>query len=56
MIERYYNNAIEQVFSECGKISNNSLLIRYNNDFSVLNLILDATLLGPIIEIMSLFV
>lgn len=38
MIERYYNNAIEQVFNECGKNSNNSLLIRYSNDFSALNL------------------
>ena len=38
MIERYYNNAIEQVFFECGKISNNSLLIRYSNDFSVTHL------------------
>ncbi|MBR3769579.1 MAG: GGDEF domain-containing protein [Lachnospiraceae bacterium] len=35
MIERYYNNAIEQVWGEIGKSGHNYMLLRYSNDFSV---------------------
>ena len=35
MIERYYNNAIEQVWGEVGKSRHNYMLLRYSNDFSV---------------------
>ena len=38
MIERYYNNAIEQVWGEIGKSGHNYMLLRYNNDFSVQDL------------------
>ncbi|MBQ8278757.1 MAG: GGDEF domain-containing protein [Roseburia sp.] len=35
MIERYYNNAIEQVWGDVGKSGHNYMLLRYSNDFSV---------------------
>lgn len=35
MIERYYNNAIEQIWGDVGKSGHNYMLLRYNNDFSV---------------------
>ena len=35
MIERYYNNAIEQVWGDIGKSGHNYMFLRYNNDFSV---------------------
>ena len=35
MIERYYNNAIEQVWGDIGKSGHNYMLLRYSNDFSV---------------------
>lgn len=38
MIERYYNNAIEQVWGDIGKAHYNYILLRYRNDFSVQNL------------------
>ena len=38
MIERYYNNAIEQVCGDVGKSGHNYMLLRYSNDFSVQNL------------------
>ncbi len=38
MIERYYNNAIEQVWGDIGKSHHNYMLLRYSNDFSVQNL------------------
>jgi len=38
MIERYYNNAIEQVWGDVGKSGHNYMLLRYSNDFSVYNL------------------
>ena len=38
MIERYYNNAIEQVWGDVGKSGHNYMLLRYNNDFSVQSL------------------
>lgn len=38
MIERYYNNAIEQVWGDIGKSHHNHMLLRYSNDFSVQNL------------------
>ena len=38
MIERYYNNAIEQVWGDVGKSGHNYMLLRYSNDFSIQNL------------------
>ncbi len=38
MIERYYNNAIEQVWGDVGKSGHNYMLLRYSNDFSIHNL------------------
>ena len=38
MIERYYNNAIEQVWGDVGKSGHNYMLLRYSNDFSVQSL------------------
>lgn len=38
MLTRYYNSAIEQVWSAVGKKKHNFLLLRYSNDFSIQNL------------------
>lgn len=38
MIERYYNNALEQIWGEVGKTSHNYMLLRYSNDFTIHNL------------------
>lgn len=35
MIERYYNNAIEQIWGDVGKSGHNYMLLRYSNEFSV---------------------
>lgn len=35
MIEKYYNGAVEQVIAGIGKVSHNSLLVRYSGEFSV---------------------
>lgn len=38
MIEKYYNGVIEQVSGQVGKLEENYLLVRYNNDFSIWDL------------------
>lgn len=38
MIEKYYNGVIEQVLGQVGKLEENFLLVRYNNDFSIWDL------------------
>lgn len=38
MIEKYYNGAIEQVVEGLGNAANNSVLVRYSNDFSICDL------------------